>query len=433
MSRSTQHIILQIGPQFSEIGLQRIRYTIDQININPISLSAGIEILIGEDKPNLTYGAEEDGKMVIPAQRILFNEQYVDWNINKYDDKYYSVEKGAKPGEKPFYKEGAFSFDLLEAIYFHLSRIEETIIKQTDYFRNKLAFEEQLLLVKNGLEKIPVVDILIHGLLEVVTGRTLAYPKDKALSHDIDFIEKFSSPLSIIRKIAGHIRHRKSVKGFSHLWKTYMDYLRNGQDAFDTFDWMMSSANIEKNIYFLMGGSHREDNRYDDHHPTFRKAIKLARERNYKIGIHPSYESWNNTAKMKEEKERLERILGNPVNISRQHFLNFDVKVTPEVLLQNDIVEDSSLGYARRVGYRCGTGYPYYLYDFAKESATNILEKPLAFMDVAWLFEYERTGNYNLETIGNYYGMYNFHNSTFDEMAVRGIEMKEAYQKLFSS
>ena len=414
----------------------RLFYVISILNKHPYSIEAGVQFnLNGGGDLIMSYGGNlgEHG-FFVPRADFIFGDVGHDLKMNKYEaeEEYvYSIEKDPRQGSR-FYDNGIFGFDIFETIFFHLSRYEERSIKFSDYLTDRYAFERELLVVKNGLEKVPVVDELIAVFIEKLTNKKVEKGGEIYLSHDIDYISKFKSPLSIIRKLAGHLRHRKSVKGFGFLWQSYLDYLLRGRDGFDTFEWMLSKKNIDKTIYFLVGGRHREDNQYDLKGAVFQKALKLSKERGYKIGIHPSYESWDRKELIKREKKKLENEVGEEIVVSRQHFLNFDIEKTPILLESLGIREDSSLGYTRHVGYRCGTGFPFIIYDFQNEKAFDVVERPMVFMDVAWLFEAIRNDNFAIPEFEDYYGGFLFHNSTFDEMGARGVGMKDHYLKYFT-
>lgn len=413
----------------------RLSYVLDVLNHHPFVECLDIKFQIGSaGGQTISYGSrKEDCNFLIPEARNIFRDKSNEVFINSYsfkDKMIYSIDPEERNNNE-FCKGSLFGFDIFEMIFFHFSRYEERRHKFSDYLTTRYEFEKKLALVKFGLEKIPVVDELIAAFIEVVTGRKEKFEKPISLSHDIDYIQKFKSPFSIIRKVAGHFRHRKSLLGFGYLWQSYMDYLLRGKDGFDTFDWMLSKKNIDKSIYFLVGGVHKEDNEYDLKGRTFQKALKLSKERQYKIGIHPSYESWNDLVLIRAEKEKLEDEVGEEIVMSRQHFLNFDIDITPKILESIGIKEDSSLGFARHTGYRCGTGFPYNLYDFKHEKAFDVVERPMVFMDVAWLFESIRNDEKGLPDFSKLYGDFLFHNSTFDEMGARKIPMKESFLKFF--
>ena len=81
---------------------------------------------------------------------------------------------------------------------------------------------------------------------------------------------------------------------------------------------------IKKDAYFIVGGEAKVDTPLNTDSTVFRKAVRLSKERGYRIGIHPSYDTWKNADQMKQEKELLEHIIDMEIEISRQHtFLAF--------------------------------------------------------------------------------------------------------------
>jgi hypothetical protein len=103
------------------------------------------------------------------------------------------------------------------------------------------------------------------------------------------------------------------------------------------------------------------------------------------VGLHPSYNSSVDEAILKQEVTDLSKTLGEPVNISRQHYLRFNIKSTPKHLLQNGIIADFTMGFASHPGFRAGTSQPFYYYDFASEQKTDLLFVPFCAMDGAYL------------------------------------------------
>ena len=100
---------------------------------------------------------------------------------------------------------------------------------------------------------------------------------------------------------------------------------------------------------------------------------------------------------------------------------------------------DESLGFPDRVGFRCGTGFPYHLYNFTKEKAYHFLEIPLVFMESALLRESgfnedklkEIWSSFLNENARNTMITFNFHNSRFYDAALSGINLEELYRQQF--
>ena len=436
---------ITIQTNIENLQASRLEYTVDFINNHPFIQSKMTFEIVDEAHRDYVLKSEDGKSISIHSEHNLFlpksYKELPRLAIVDYSTQDHKLIGVSTNNEKVSNEILDVPFDIFESIFFHISRIEETILPQENFIGRKQAFEEKLLVVKSGNEKVPIVDHLIRFLHDTFAARLLQQPTILALSHDIDVIKKFKHPLIIFKKIGGHFYNRKSFKGLSHLFKGFIDYLKKGKDPFDTFDWLLiSDDTIEKQIYFLSGGNHFWDSPYDQTTSYFETIVKQARTKGYQLGIHPSYESWNRADLIEKEKKHLEEHIGEVVTNSRQHFLNFDILKTPQLLLEVGINKDSSLGFTRRVGFRCGTGFPYFLYDFERESKSELVEDPLVFMESSCFYE----AGFDKGSISKVFSSFmeqnafntrihfNFHNSFFDEAALRGIPLKEIYLELFS-
>ena len=105
------------------------------------------------------------------------------------------------------------------------------------------------------------------------------------------------------------------------------------------------------------------------------------------IGIHPSYRSNNSDHLLKTEISRVRKITGKPITKSRQHYLKLTIPVTYKKLVNLDINEDYSMGYADYTGFRAGICCPYTFYNLLKEEEMPLTVFPFQVMD-ATLKEY---------------------------------------------
>ena len=84
---------------------------------------------------------------------------------------------------------------------------------------------------------------------------------------------------------------------------------------------------------------------------------------------------------LKKEKERIEKIINVPTKYSRQHYLRVSIPETYQNLIDLEIEEDYSMGYADSVGFRAGTCTPFYFYDLDFEIQTPLKIYPFTLMD----------------------------------------------------
>jgi len=393
--------------------------------------------------PNISieYGAISPNVLSIPSQELLFSDRtfpFKSLKTNQYFSDHltvHSVEKKKKEADI-FLKGHCFQFDILETIFFHISRMEEWQCNDQDLDEWDMMKTDQQFLVRYQLHQIPVVDQLVYAFGKSI-GIISDPPKSTIrITHDIDETMQSTNFLKSLRSSAGIIWRRQNWTSIIRTWKALFN---NQKNNYDTFDWMLSdSATMEKCIYFLVDGKTKYDTPYDLGTPRMQTIFQMCKEKNYKIGIHPSYACWKNQKKFKAEKEKLEALVNLPIEISRQHYLHFDFKITPNILDQQNIKEDSTMGFNDRIGFRCGTGFGYHLYDFENEKPFNFIETPLVVMDSSLLME----TNYNLKKATQLWTLFlannkfytkitfNFHNTRFYNADIHGIPLKEWYQEL---
>jgi peptidoglycan/xylan/chitin deacetylase (PgdA/CDA1 family) len=113
--------------------------------------------------------------------------------------------------------------------------------------------------------------------------------------------------------------------------------------------------------------------------------IREIDRRGWEIGLHPSWYSFDNVDEMKRQKAALEKALGHDVVSVRQHYLHYDIRVTPCVQADAGLRYDSTIGFNDNIGFRFGTCYPWKLYDLKAEQELPIVEVPLIIQDGAML------------------------------------------------
>lgn len=124
---------------------------------------------------------------------------------------------------------------------------------------------------------------------------------------------------------------------------------------------------------------------FDGQKCTVAEMIQDIGQRGWEIGLHPSWYSFDDVDELKRQKEALENALGHDVLSVRQHYLHYDIRITPRVHAEAGFKYDSTLGFSDNIGFRFGTCYPLHLYDLHAENELPILEIPLIVQDGAML------------------------------------------------
>jgi hypothetical protein len=105
----------------------------------------------------------------------------------------------------------------------------------------------------------------------------------------------------------------------------------------------------------------------------------------FEVGLHGSYNSAFTEGRLAREKAELERATGIAVRSTRQHFLHWDVRATPRIHAGAGFAADSTLGFNRNIGFRAGTSLPFRWFDVERDTATDLVQVPIAISDPALL------------------------------------------------
>lgn len=111
-------------------------------------------------------------------------------------------------------------------------------------------------------------------------------------------------------------------------------------------------------------------------------AIRAVAERGWDVGLHGSCSSHANVGLLRAEKMALERVAGVPISSTRQHHLMCDVRVTPRAQAEAGFSTDSTFGSNFGIGFRCGTGLPFFMYDIVRDEELSLLQVPLVVQDI---------------------------------------------------
>lgn len=155
------------------------------------------------------------------------------------------------------------------------------------------------------------------------------------------------------------------------------------KDPYDTYDYQLDLQKTYalKPIYFFLVGDYGvNDKNLSTQNRRFRELIRHISDY-AEVGVHPSYGSNKNPTALQVEISRLKNILHRDITQSRQHFLMLKFPNTYRNLLDRDITDDYSMGFANEVGFRASICTPFNFYDLDLESETVLRIHPFAAMD----------------------------------------------------
>jgi hypothetical protein len=154
-------------------------------------------------------------------------------------------------------------------------------------------------------------------------------------------------------------------------------------DPYDTYELQLGiqkKYNLKTIYFFLLGDYDMNDKNVSSSSFRYRSLIKYLADY-ADIGIHPSFASNFKPEKVRTEIQRLNKIVRRDIKNSRQHFLKLKFPQTYRMLIENDITEDYTMGYAHTTGFRAGTCTSFRFYDLDNEELTMLRIHPFAVMD----------------------------------------------------
>lgn len=263
------------------------------------------------------------------------------------------------------------------------------------------------------------------------------------LTHDVDEVKKtyqwITYPLKLIRK--------HDFKGLYNQFSSFMQKIK-GDEPYWTFDKIIEVENklgVKSTFFFLneTGKVKLLDRntwkhlgrRYRLNDPKVASIMKKLHQKGWDVGLHGSFYSYNDYKKIQEEKKVIENLLDHKVHGIRQHNLNLNI---PETWLYQEkagLEYDTTLGFNDRIGFRCGTCFPFRPFYTKENRALDIIEIPLIIEDTAF-FRYQNPWEEFLKIVGEierYGGMLTllWHHSVFNKYEFPG--WSETYEKIIKS
>jgi hypothetical protein len=291
--------------------------------------------------------------------------------------------------------------DIITISFIMLSRFEETLTKERDeYYRyeykNSLAY-------KYSFIDVPIVDeyamLLRKELMKFIPSLNIINRKGNIVpTHDIDFMLRFGNIFRNLKTIiGGDIVIRKNLKIALQSFKQLFPFLKNSLNdpmilGIKKFIDISRTHGFLSVFYFKGLQLKENDCTYDIFIPEVKYCMQKITEAGMKIGIHGGFDSSRNNDIFEKEKNRIEIVSNIKIIKGRQHYLKFDINSTLNIWENNGIKYDSTLGYAEREGFRCGTCHEYSLYNLEKDRPSNVKELPLIVME-GTLFSHRKMNN----------------------------------------
>ncbi|TVZ56963.1 hypothetical protein OD91_2267 [Lutibacter sp. Hel_I_33_5] len=360
----------------------RVRYIFKHIFTRtlliPVDFTTKVEEFVAHNGPKISYTRVALGnEFFVKSHDLLFEQGVNDIEINilNWDETPCFFSAGAK---------STIPFDIFAASFYLISRYEEYLPHVKD-MHERFTSEQSIAYKYRFLEK-PVIDIWAYKLLAFLKER---FPDFEYKKREFKFVSTIDvdnafayKHKSIIRTLGGFTKDffKFNVRNF---WDRLLVLLSLKKDPFNTFQKIIDLKNeydIKTIFFFLIGDYTTFDTNVSASKSKYRLLIKEMVDY-ARVGLHPSYFTLKDVPLLKKEKERLENITNMPIKRSRQHYLRLSLPETYQNLIDLEITEDYSMGYANHVGFRASTCTPFYFYDLDFEIQTPLKVFPFALMD----------------------------------------------------
>jgi hypothetical protein len=287
--------------------------------------------------------------------------------------------------------------DIFGSAFWMLARIEELaspVADAHDRFPGSAA-----LAVRADFVERPLVDEYIALLRTCLALRFPGLSMRETqfrllLSHDVDSPSEFGVGLllpwlrGVLRQALGTGDRRALALALRRVWHGVPEI--EPEDPHNTFAYLMDQSERRglRSAFYFFGGrtDWRRDAGYLVSHPAMGALMRQVHERGHELGLHPSYGTYLSPQALAREASVLrdrcaELGIQQKEWGGRMHFLRWRWPETAVAWVQAGLAYDSTLGFADRAGFRCGTSREYLAFDPLQRSVLPLRIRPLVAME----------------------------------------------------
>jgi hypothetical protein len=284
--------------------------------------------------------------------------------------------------------------DVFGSIFLMLTRYEEVALSERDE-HDRFPASASLAFAGGFLDR-PIVDEYVEVLWRFMVSlwpqlERPARRYELVLTHDIDwpFVAYGSSARQLGVAVTHDLVQRRDADLALRRLRSCL-LRRPDEDPANTFDFIMDQSEqygVQSEFYFVAGRTAGSlDGTYSLKDSAIQELIKKIHLRGHTVGLHTSYETFRDPIQTRREFTRLLKVaekLGIEQELwgGRQHYLRWANPVTWRNWESAGLDYDSSVGFADHVGFRCGTGQEYPVFDLCDSQELRLRERPLIVMD----------------------------------------------------
>ena len=366
------------------------------------NLSDKIILNLSSDKWVIEYKSQ---KFILPFFSWLYiypdkiNISFNKLTVNKFlYKKYFLVQINKKDHRK---EKNIYDYDYLGMIFWTLNLYEDKLIDRSKDEYGRFSASTSLA-YKNKYLEYPYIEYILEFLRDKLMINEL-YKKSPQLnfSHDIDCPPN-SLSLSNIKSCVKHFILHKDISPFLATFKNWLNiFFKQGISKYYLIEWLITAykKNKLKAFFFVQSFDskivrHKHDCEYNISSSAFINLINRITTNNHSLGLHLSLLQNNLNNSIQKQIDNYKEIIPKLLIFkksyysNRAHFLQFEnMHNYFDILIDNQIKDDYSIGFYDMPGFRVGTGNKYNLYHPNKIININ----PLICMEVS-LTSYMKLG-----------------------------------------
>jgi hypothetical protein len=281
-------------------------------------------------------------------------------------------------------KNSFLPYDLFATVFYFVTRYEEYLPYESDKHQRFQA--EKSLSFKYQILNKPFLNIIIQ---DFATKLKQQFPQLELKKRAYNFLSTIDIDNAFAyankgfkRNVGGLLKDISSLK-FDQIAKRINSNINSNNDPYNTFDFINSLSEESKTAlhYFVLIGDYSNYDKNPHYQNKGFQSLLKSLSLKHSMGIHPSYESFNNLEKISIEKKRLEDIIEKKVTTARCHFLRINFPETYSAFINVGITDDYTMIYASQSGFRTGLCVPYKWFDLQKNESTNLTIHPSTMME----------------------------------------------------
>lgn len=354
-----------------------------EVLLSEVEFTSDIERFKAFNGVRISYTTHKiDSEIHFLSKPLLFETGIKDQDLSIFEYK----------GVKCFYptlRTSALPFDPFASAFYMTSRYEEYLPNIHDKYGRYEARES--IATQHSFLQVPVVNWWAEFVKEIILKHypDFTFPEKKyqfISTLDIDnayaYLEK-----GLVRTVGAYVRSLGKLD-FKEVAERTKVLLGLQQDPYDTYEFQKEIHqlyNIKTIYFFLLADYGLNDKNVPVESVKFKSLIKSIADYS-DVGIHPSFASNDHPEKLEKEIKRLSRVINREITKSRQHFLKLLLPDTYRHLIDLDITDDYTMGYASEIGFRAGIANSFNFYDIDLEIETRLRIHPFCLMDATFKY-----------------------------------------------